>query len=86
MLISYKRIESHKKEPESTRTGMKVAPVSIIPQTAIVSLMSCVSKILAIEAFLRWLYTISSVFVGSDIYFFLDVLILQLCENIRVQT
>ena len=26
---------------------------------------------------LRWLYTISSVFAGSDIYIFLDVLILS---------
>ena len=27
MLISCKRIRSHKREPEETRTGMKVAPV-----------------------------------------------------------
>ena len=28
MLVSYKRIQSHKREVERTRTGMKVAPVS----------------------------------------------------------
>ena len=30
---------------------------------------------------LRWLYTISSVFAGSDIYFFLDILILSTREK-----
>ena len=35
---------------------------------------------------LRWLYTISSVFAGSDIYFFLMFWFFQLRENISVQT